>query len=82
MDHIVFHKWLIKQTKKHRTLFVQDTLQTTSIDHRGIDKDGLLRRDICTDEYIRLKEQRLLIIESPGHSVWSTLEFNDDIAHQ
>ena len=40
-------------TRKREDLFlVQDILRTPSTDHRGIEKDCLLRKDICTDEYI------------------------------
>jgi hypothetical protein len=52
-----------------------DTLPTPSTDHRGIEKDCLLREDICTDEYrcvyTSTQEQRFFITISNNHTRWA-----------
>jgi hypothetical protein len=51
-NQIISNKLVTRKREDH--FLVQDILRTPSTDHRGIEKDCLLRKDICTDEYIHI----------------------------
>ena len=60
---------------------VRDTLPTPSTDHRGIQKDCLLRKDICTDEYTHNTKNRDSLLSISNITPGVRTGFNDRIKH-